>query len=156
VRRNRKAWVPYDTSHVTENDLHWAAGFLEGEGHFTFRESHGKSLIVVADQVQKEPLEKLFSLFGGYLWGLEATCKTPNAQYRWRWQAHPKDAHSIMEALYPLMSTRRKEQIDKAVERWIETGTVLGRDVETGRFVSVPHIRAVPSVRQQSEEKREA
>ena len=45
-------------------DLYWAAGFLEGEGGFGMY-GPKNAWSVQAAQVQKEPLERLKSLFGG-------------------------------------------------------------------------------------------
>jgi hypothetical protein len=50
-------------------DIHWAAGFLDGEGSFSFQgrtpRSHGKSLKISAKQKYPPSLEKLKRLFGG-------------------------------------------------------------------------------------------
>ena len=45
------------------NDLYWSAGFLEGEGAFMKNGTGG--IVVTASQVQKEPLDRLYKLFGG-------------------------------------------------------------------------------------------
>jgi hypothetical protein len=43
-------------------DVAWAAGFLEGEGHF----SHQRAMpFIKAVQVEWGPIEKLSALFGG-------------------------------------------------------------------------------------------
>lgn len=48
---------------VDVRDLHWAAGFLEGEGCFHF--SKARHLHVSVAQVNKEPLDRLRNIFRG-------------------------------------------------------------------------------------------
>src|SRR3990167_4926258 len=59
-------WHTTPTAMVSPSmkDLHWAAGFIEGEGSFM---KHGNSVTVCAAQVQLEPLERLQQFFGGRL-----------------------------------------------------------------------------------------
>lgn len=88
-------------------DLHWAAGFLEGEGHFAFNSGP----IVSANQKGKETLVRLQKMFGGSI-GKHAT----DGCYYWK-RSGPY-AVGIMMTLYSLMSTRRKEQIKDALTEW--------------------------------------
>ena len=93
----------------TMKDIHWAVGFLEGEGSFQFRHSQR----VGAAQVQKEPLEKLLMLFGGSL--VLQQDKRLNAADRWYWGVHGKRARGLMLTVYSLLSTKRKKQIMKSL-----------------------------------------
>ena len=103
--------------------LYWAAGFLEGEGSFMDSRSKnhktGKKYanhIVICSQIQKEPLERLNTLFGGnialFKFGPTSFGRGGNI---WRWQTSGRRARGIMMTLFSSMSPRRKEQIKKAL-----------------------------------------
>lgn len=99
--------------------LYWAAGFLEGEGTFVISYSRGgKSLCPTtrAAQVQREPLERLETMFGSRI-----ALRQPNGENRQPihcWYTSASRAIAIMMTLYPLMSPRCKEQIGKAISLW--------------------------------------
>lgn len=96
-------------------DLSWVAGFVEGEG--SFDKSGGTSRVSVS-QVNREPIDRLLSLFGGAA-KLYAPRKTaihrsqPN--HTWCWYASGSRARGIMMTLYVLMSAKRQGQIRKAL-----------------------------------------
>lgn len=54
---------------LSKSDVAWIAGFLEGEGDFSYVPAHGKShggtQKVRATQVNREPLVRLAYLLGG-------------------------------------------------------------------------------------------
>jgi len=52
---------PNGEAPVGNVQLHWTAGFLEGEGTFAY----SSSLRISAAQVQLQPLQRLQALFGG-------------------------------------------------------------------------------------------
>jgi hypothetical protein len=88
-------------------DLAWAAGFLEGEGGFCVNSrSLGRhsSLRVTATQKQREPLDKLQRLFGGYV-GLQATVPY------FRWTVNGVRARGVMYTVFTFLSRRRRDQI---------------------------------------------
>lgn len=87
-------------------DLHWAAGFIEGEGSFDY---HNGCRITVG-QMQLEPLNKLQQLFGG---GVYLCGKRQIGQW-----SLSRQAPGLMMTIFPLMSTRRKAQIAKVLFRW--------------------------------------
>ena len=99
--------------HPTIRDLEWAAGFLEGEGHFRSTKGRFGTQQCHATQVQREPLERLLRLFGGVIHG--HTKPTTTHQRSWRWWTTGSRARGVMMTLYSLMSTRRKEQIRVAL-----------------------------------------
>lgn len=94
-------------------DLTWAAGFLEGEGSF-----HGASrrspgcVQVSAVQVNREPLERLLTIFGGTLRFVKR--RKPQWNQTSVWVATGSRGRGIAMTLYPLMSDKRKQQIRKA------------------------------------------
>lgn len=107
--------VPNPTREATPVDIAWAAGFLEGEGHFrrsfSSRDRHGSENVAAA-QVNLEPLLRLQELFGGSIstknrikWGLG---------YIYQWQVSGHRARVVMGAVSPLLSLRRLEQVRKA------------------------------------------
>lgn len=95
----------------TTKDLYWAAGFLEGEGHFRkTRTTHQAT----ADQCNPEPVAKLLEIFGGRVYKKPRTYPHNDV---WVWIACGARARGIMLTLYPLLSTKRQEQIRKAANK---------------------------------------
>lgn len=90
-------------------DLNWAAGFVEGEGCF-HRTRKGGSRVHVP-QVNREPVDRLLSLFGGSLKLYRLGGPNPI----WIWSASGARARGIMLTLYSMMSTKRKAQISRAL-----------------------------------------
>lgn len=112
-------------------EIHWIAGFLEGEGSFTAsRGSNGyPTARVEANQNQKEPLEKLHRLLGGSLrrrGGKTVRFKNRSREYEqrdyWSWYAHQARARGIMMTVYSLMSPRRQDQIRNVFAAWKRNG----------------------------------
>jgi transposase-like protein len=103
-------------------DIGWAAGFLEGEGSFSLL--GGIDPRVTAVQVELGPLEKLVALFGGKIYPKKPAGfgKKP-VNY---WNIGGSHAASLMMTLYPLMSTKRKREIHKAISHWRTTGAKFG------------------------------
>jgi len=95
----------------TEEDLIWAAGFLEGEGYFAACYSTPK---VTAAQVNPEPLAKLLMLFGGSVC-LYKRSKRKQIQPIWVWGAYGIRAKLVSVALYPYLSEYRKLQVRQAL-----------------------------------------
>src|SRR5262245_57482296 len=89
------------------SELHWAAGFLEGEASFHC----GHSIQLSASQVQMWPLEQLQRIFGGTIRG-RSNRKIND------WQLNGYQAAAVMMTLWSLMSPRRKEQIVSALAQW--------------------------------------
>ena len=88
-------------------DYAWAAGFLEGEGCFR---KNGGSQCVVVPQVNMEPLVRLQAWFGGRI-GRTHTREFPINT----WTVTGSRARGVMMTLYSFMSSRRKEQIRRAL-----------------------------------------
>jgi hypothetical protein len=108
---------------LSMTDLHWAAGFLEGEGSFTAvragkrpdgRPRESFNLMVHAGQVERGPLEKLQRLFGGSLYKHNMHTGNPCV----RWQICGRKAVALMMTMWALMSTRRRGQIEASIEKW--------------------------------------
>lgn len=89
-------------------ELHWVAGFLEGEGSFGFHPGDG-TLWINAAQKEAEPLERVRAALGGQIYA-------PGKQPIHRWALYGQaEIERAMRSLYPLLSTRRQGQIDKAL-----------------------------------------
>lgn len=95
-------------------DLHWIAGFTEGEGSFGF---YGGTECVQVSQVDTEPLAKLKRLLGGSVNMKDEP--RGNRQQSFSWMATGARARGVMLTLYPLLSLRRQEQIAKALRKGI-------------------------------------
>lgn len=100
---------------LNEIEVAWAAGFWEGEG-YVYAWKHrakpgGKEYVylkVGASQKEPEPLEKLFVLFGG-----NRIHRSSNIQRIWRWGATGATADVFLDAIWPHLSQRRREQITR-------------------------------------------
>jgi hypothetical protein len=104
-------------------ELHWAAGFLEGEGSFTavhagkrpdgrLRSSYNP--MVHAGQVDRESLDRLQRIFGGRIYKHNMHTGNPC----WRWQLAGRKGIALMMTLWSLMSERRRFQIEASIHRW--------------------------------------
>lgn len=100
---------------ISTFDIHWAAGFLEGEGWFGTA-NKGRTPRIVCVQVEKEPMEKLVRLFGGRLYVRPA--RGENQQPVWSWEFTGGLAAGVMMTLYGLLSSKRQRQIDEALAVW--------------------------------------
>lgn len=107
--REDKKTIRASTS-PTVPDLHWAAGFLEGDGSFQPNRNSG---MVSAAQVNREPLTKLQKMFGGSI--KKTIRRNLNHSNFHVWQVSGPRARGVMMTLYILMSGRRQSQIDVAL-----------------------------------------
>jgi len=107
--------TPHASRPARPVDLHWAAGFLEGEGCFggQRRTNEGSLLLRVdAGQTCREPLDKLQSILGGKV-SIVKNRKDfkPHWKQQYRWTANGPRAAGVMMTLYSLLSPRRQEKI---------------------------------------------
>ena len=98
---------------IKMTDLHWAAGFIEGEGSFCFRGQ--RCAVVSVGQNNIEPIVKLVHLFGGIV------SKGSDGKIN-VWNLNGKKGIALMMTLYPLMSMRRQGQIRQVIEKWKAKG----------------------------------
>lgn len=101
-------------------DIAWAAGFLEGEGSFSYAKTTPR---VEAPQNQVEPLLRLQKLFGGAIYKSSPTAKNNKIS---TWSICGKPAAGVMMALWVLMSPWRKVQIEYALSEWKKQAPRLG------------------------------
>lgn len=114
IDRDPKAGLVASRS-ATTRELEWAAGFLEGEGHFGGSLVRGKypTQLVSAAQVNSEPLAKLRSFLGGRITFTEK--RKPNQSDFFTWTVNGVRARGVMLTLYPLLSEKRQKQIEEAL-----------------------------------------
>lgn len=121
--------------------LCWAAAFLEGEGSFYFNRS-GRCAMVRAPQKDKECLDRLVSLAGGAVHYRRSYGVAGNPQ--WVYRLNGKRAVGFSMMLYPLMSSRRKNQIRFMITGWrslpgLKKGTCArGHPYVDGSYYSYP------------------
>ncbi len=99
---------------VDTKDIAWAAGFFEGDGYFCLRKT---SPSIIVAQVNREPLERLFRIFGGSIVG-PYQAKNAKANPACRWQIFGAPAASIMMTVFCFMSRKRKDAIKRALQAW--------------------------------------
>src|SRR4051812_34979657 len=93
----------------TIRDLEWTAGFVEGEGSF----AGSRGAVVSVFQVNREPLDRLKSLYGGKILPVAPRRETSSPAYQW-YVTGPR-ARGLMFTLFPLLSWRRQAQIEAAI-----------------------------------------
>lgn len=95
----------------TLGDLQWAAGFIEGEGHFQPNRKSGSAHAVQKDP---EPILKLQSLFGGTVSSRSVVTRGARRSY-WHWDVSGARARGFMMTIFGLMTKRRQGQIRVAL-----------------------------------------
>lgn len=108
MRAYRKQALP--SVAAAEIDYAWAAGFLEGEGSFCGKNGTDPRPRVSAGQRERDPLQRLFTLFGGAIYD---SIKQERPYYTWLLRG--QTGRDLMLKLLPLMSVRRQEQIRAAL-----------------------------------------
>lgn len=104
---------------MSDIELAWCAGFLDGEGNFgTYKESckTGKYRFrVQCAQVHREPLDRLQAELGGRVRGPYGPyANTKQAYYQWTvWSTEAVEA---VEVLRPYLCSVKVEQASRAME----------------------------------------
>jgi hypothetical protein len=97
---------------LCSRDIGWVAGFLEGEGYFSWNRT---AISVQASQVQREPLDRLQQLIGGRINGPYAT---GNQSPYYRWSLCGTRAAELCMTIFVLMSPKRKDKIRTVLAEW--------------------------------------
>jgi hypothetical protein len=107
---------------LTVRDLAWAAGFLDGEGSFSLlapKTPHGGvSPKLQAAQVDRELLDRLRRMFGGAIYLRRYNPPRPRIHDCHLWALNGKPAIGVMLTLYPMLSLKRRLQIQRVVAAW--------------------------------------
>ena len=95
---------------MTTNDIAWAAGFLDGEGSFVLVNYQDKGISrrrtsISADQILREPLDKLVKAIGGSVSGPIRNTSAGNPIYRWVLRGN---AITALEALIPHLTVKKE------------------------------------------------
>ena len=101
-KKEQQSLLP--TAEPTEKDVYFFAGFYEGEGSACLTKSNGT--IVQVPQKDPEVLYTARSLWGGSI--------RPNGKGIHVWVVTGDRARIFLIAIYPFLSGRRKQQIEKA------------------------------------------
>jgi DNA-binding NarL/FixJ family response regulator len=105
---------------MEEKDLYWLSGILEGEGSFLKGfVSKPTQCTIQANMTDKDVVEKVANLFGTKA----CFCKSKNPKHKDSYWARIRGSKAValMELLYPLMGTRRKKQIEEAIDSYNRT-----------------------------------
>lgn len=102
---------------MTEVDLAWAAGFIDGEGCINITKRYAKyhqgnggklyhSVSLSANQISKEPLLKLQEMFGGKI---RATKPIGNRRPSFGWIIYTKAARDALALMLPYFRVKGTE-----------------------------------------------
>lgn len=108
---------------VSISDLHWTAGFLEGEGAFTICGSDSR---IIASQVEPDPIDKLVRLFGGKVYKRIPPANNHGKKPYHVWILGGNHGAALMMTLYVMMSAKRQRQIARALLSWRSRGARTG------------------------------
>ena len=103
--------MPRATASPTSADLHWAAGFLEGDGYFGHASTASCEVEVL--QLNREPLDRLQRLFGGSV----TTCAMRGMYTRqpYRWRVSGPRARGVMYTLFTMFSREIRDKCRRAL-----------------------------------------
>jgi hypothetical protein len=103
-------------------EIHWLAGYLEGEGSFYRRPQKYGSMTVKVSATDLEPLEKCVHFFGGKVNGPYHSGKNTEKKY-WQWNIHGPRALGVALTVLTLLSPRRQEQVQTMLQRELTYST---------------------------------
>jgi hypothetical protein len=103
---------------VDREEIAWAAGLFEGEGYTGFtRTNHGaRKINFTVTQQNREPLERFRKLFGvGRIYGPYGGPKQVSHFHCSSFE----HAQAILAAMWPWLSTRRREQAKRTLRAYL-------------------------------------
>lgn len=95
--------------------LPWVAGYLEGEGSFSFNSTTQQLTVACTDLDVLEGVKKFIG--AGNIYALPNNCPDKHKNV-WRWGVYGQNARNLMTEVYPMMGNRRQFQIRRAM-RWV-------------------------------------
>ena len=132
-RRRREAGVPVrsrELRNMSDLDIAWLAGLLEGEGAFFVQHvrasgnRRARTRIVVAVQMtDRDIVERIVQLTGlGTVRSYQPSNPRHRTTYRWAINALEPTV-ALMRVLRPLMGIRRQDQIDRCLAAVVQNGS---------------------------------
>ena len=106
---------------MSEADIAWLAGLLEGEGSFfmTGRGDYYYPTIVVS-MTDRDVVERVSRMFGTGIYAQKQDKRYPNAKIGYRTQTTGHKAAGLMEQLLPWMGERRSQKIKELLNTQVE------------------------------------
>lgn len=108
---------------MDKTEAAWAAGFIDGEGHFGRTNSKGgpnRRLVIAVAQVHREPLDRLQGLFGGTVYGpYPSQHEKGHAYYQWNLAGHEAVSQAAA-AMRPYMCGPKWAQAQAALDGYAE------------------------------------
>jgi hypothetical protein len=100
---------------VTETEVAWLAGLIEGEGYLGCRVAGVHSHTVRLNLTDRDVVQRVATITGvGRLWEREPTGTMRRGS--WQWAVYVREeADALMAAIRPFMGERRQAQIDLAL-----------------------------------------
>jgi len=92
-------------------DIAWLTGLLEGEGILGMS---GRSILIAVNMTDRDIIERAASLMDGHVYDLPIRA---HRKPQWRAQLKGPRAAGWM-TMYPLLGTRRREQVQRALSGW--------------------------------------
>ena len=101
---------------MTDNELHWLAGLLEGEGCFTTKSGDHSRCRVIVKMCDEDVIDKAWELMPD---AKKYTIEHKNPKHSTIYSLELMKQEKVVEvmlAVYPLMGKRRKARIDELLE----------------------------------------
>lgn len=111
---------------ISQRDLDWLAGLLEGEGCFMLvtstSKSHKRYPVIRLKMVDKDIVERAASIMNTIV---QKPVDLPSGKIAYNCSVQGLVAIPLLKLLYPLMGMRRKEKIDFILSNTDEISTYL-------------------------------
>lgn len=101
--------------HHISPELAWFAGLFEGEGTFNF--SNGVPRRISISMTDLDVLEAVRDSFGGSIHSASRAVYKEHWKDAWVWNLSGEKAVQLSEAIYPLLSLRRKERANEFISQ---------------------------------------
>lgn len=112
---------------MTEAEVAWLAGFLEGEGTFYIKSQPNRNYRIPTIKVggcDKDVIERAAKLLGSESLQFERR-RQEHWKDQWKVQVYGKRAVGIMQQVLPLMGERRATKIKEVISAWETRPVVL-------------------------------
>jgi hypothetical protein len=105
---------------MTENEIAWLAGYLEGEGSFVCHpiKKHLMTLKITFQSTDEDVSKKAASLMKANINGPYHRQGRANRKPYWTVHISGDRAVSLMQLLLPQMGIRRSQQINNSILKW--------------------------------------